>query len=53
MSDEKKFALEIAKEITIAQLNHATPTSPYKELGESIGEMFEEIYNKVSSLTSN
>jgi hypothetical protein len=53
MTNEKKYAIDMAKEITIAHLNNANPTSPCKETGVCVGEMFEEIYNKIFSLISN
>ena len=53
MTNEKKYAMDLAKEITIAHLNNATPTSPYKTTGEYIGEMYEEIYKKIYSIISS
>ena len=50
MTNEKKYAIDMAKEITIAHLNNANPTSPCKETGVCVGE---EIYNKIFSLISN
>ena len=47
MSDAKKYAVDVAKEITIAHLNNANPNNAYKEVGSDIGEMYEEIFNKV------
>ncbi len=47
MSDTKKYAVDVAKEITIAHLNNANSGNAYKEIGRDIGEMYEEIFNKV------
>lgn len=47
MFDARKYAVDVAKEITIAQLNNASSGNAYKEAGRDIGEMYEEIFNKV------
>lgn len=53
MTEVKKYATDIAKEITIAQLNNAAPAPSYDETGKHIGNMYEEIFNKVYGILTN
>ena len=46
LTNSEKYALEIAKDITIAKLSKSAPTHSDKESGEKIGEMFKAIYEK-------
>ena len=52
MTRESSFALDAAKEITIARVSNAT-VSPNKEGGENVAEFFEAIYNKVLELAKS
>ncbi|WP_301092486.1 hypothetical protein [Thomasclavelia cocleata] len=47
MTATEKYALDIAKEITIAKLSKSSPTTTDQKSGEEIGEMFKAIYFKV------
>ncbi len=50
MDETRKYAVEVAKEISIAHLNNANSGNAYREVGRDIGEMYEEIFNKVYEL---
>lgn len=53
LSPAQKYAVEVAKEITIAKLSAASPNGTSKEVGEAIGEMFMSIYQKIYELGSS
>lgn len=50
LSPAQKFALEAAKEITIAKLSTSAPNTSDRQVGVAIGEMYEAIYKKIYEL---
>ncbi len=53
MNNLEKYALEIAKEITIAKLSKSAPTTSDKEAGKQIGEMLKAIYSETLAIIKN
>lgn len=51
MTSEQKYAMDLAKEITIAKLSNSAPGSSNEESGKQIGNMYEAIYNKIYSIS--
>lgn len=50
MTNAEKYALEIAKEITIAKLSKSAPTHTDQEAGKKIGEMLKAIYSETLAI---
>lgn len=53
MNNSEKYALEIAKEITIAKLSKSAPPHSGKEAGEEIGQMLKAIYSETLAIIKN
>mgnify|MGYP007123085301 CR=1 FL=1 len=47
---KKKYIMDITKDIVIAKLSQSAPNTSNMESGNGIADMFEAIYNKVSSI---
>lgn len=47
---EKKYLMDLTKEIVVSKLNNAAPNYSNAETGKSIGDMYESIYNKLSEI---
>ena len=52
MTSEQKYAMDLAKEITIAKLSSSAPAQSNEESGTQIGNMYEALYNKIYSIAS-
>ena len=52
MKKENLLALDIAKDLTIAQLNNSPSMSSCSNTGKTIGDIYEAIYNKLLTLIS-
>lgn len=50
LNPAQKFALEAAKEITIAKLSTSASGISDEQIGVDIGEMYEAIYRKIYEL---
>lgn len=48
----KEFAMQYAKEITIAKLSQSSPNGSNADVGKLIGDMYEAIYNKIYEIAS-
>ncbi len=49
-SSEKKYIMDITRDIVTAKLSQTTPNYSNAQCGKEIADMFEAIYNKVSSI---
>lgn len=47
---EKKYLMDLAKDIVIAKLSSAAPNLSNKDSGNSIAEMYEAIYDKAKDI---
>ena len=52
MPKPDRLAFETAKELMIAHLHNSAPMASCEDTGEDVGKMFEAIYNKLCSITS-
>lgn len=52
MTKPDRLAFETAKELMIAHLHNSAPMASCEDTGEDVGKMFEAIYNKLCSITS-
>ena len=49
-SSEKKFIMELARDIVVSKLSDAAPNYTNAETGSHIADMYEAIYNKLETL---
>lgn len=49
MDRSTTYALDAAKEITIARVSNAT-TVPNKDAGEQVADFYEEIFNRIKKI---
>ncbi len=52
MDDTKKYAIELTKDIVVAKLNSTNSDTSNRDAGKAIGNMFEEICNKIYEICS-
>lgn len=52
MTRASKYALDVAKEITVARMSN-TAITPDKNGGENVADFFEVIYNKIFEIAKD